>query len=359
MWLNNWGDKLDEKSNKWWMSRREFLSWITALFAWAAISTLPWCWWGGGWSPETQTDSPETVNLPNLMWVTYSSITAQPWNVTDNDWVIWTPVVAIYYSDPNTNPSAVRLDAYNTSWVFSGLNASTTYYLVTLATVIDWTTKNSKQVMSSTLEATTNAAPTDAETITSAPTLVSVTSSSAIVQPWEFSDANWVQNVWVKVYYESTLVNEIPNLTITQLSDWNYQIDWLSAWSTVYVAMVWEAKNWINEQWEIKKSLPLEVTLNVWNQAPVASDWNYDAWFNPSITIDFSPLVSDDHDSDSQLTFEVVSNPVNLTITWAFPNLTFTAPQYRTWDSIVTYRVKDTSWVYSNVWTISILALSN
>jgi hypothetical protein len=95
------------------------------------------------------------------------------------------------------------------------------------------------------------------------------------------------------------------------------------------------------------------------NQAPVAGDGSVDAWWSETVNFDFSSLVSDDTTPDNQLTFEVVSNPWNLIITGTFPNMTIAAPLYLAGDTTITYRVKDSAWVYSNVWSVDVINIAN
>jgi hypothetical protein len=115
--------------------------------------------------------------------------------------------------------------------------------------VNDWSADSTVQTVTVNIDAVN-----DAHSISS-PTLDSKTDTTINTTPWDFTDADWVQNKTVKLYSDSWLTN----LVWTNV---NWDFSWLSADTPYYAVTTWEAYNAETSSWETKTSTKLTVTTN-------------------------------------------------------------------------------------------------
>ncbi len=243
-----------------------------------------------------------------------------------------------------------NLLAENITWDFVWLANGTTYYFVTV-----WDDYNENLKIT--------------ETKRSTPLIVTTDTSAPVNQipplMWTITPQSWTvwQSININLSWFITATNwdpfvcgltwNLPNWT--SFNSGTCSITWTPTESWVFnLTLVWTDDDWNSADWSF--TLTIDAAPN---QAPVASDWSFDAWWNWFVNIDFWPLVSDDNDSDSQLTFEVVSNPSNLSISWTFPNITVTATWWFGGDTYFTYTVKDSLDLSSEVKKIDVIDISN
>ncbi len=265
-------------------------------------------------------------------------------NVPDQTWTVGTDITKIELSKyvTKTNSDAITSYAY-TGTLPPWLTFDTVNWIILGAPTTAWTYNISVTALDNDWASNADAVKFVIDTIANNSPTANAWADITITA-WDSTTLNW------------SGTDSDGTITAYEWSTWaTTQSITVSPASTTTYSLRVKDNSW---NWSAFDSVKVTVEA-IPNQAPVAWNGSVDAWWWPSVNFDFSSLVSDDTTLDNQLIFEVVSNPANLIITWTFPNMTFEAPIWVSLDTTITYRVKDTAWVYSNTWSIDIININN
>ena len=206
------------------------------------------CEWWGWW------DNPASISPPNLDSTSWSEISVSSWAVIDLDGV-QNVTMAIYSSSTIIEANLIER---NTDWIFDSLNWDVTYYLTTEAEVFNWDTLNWETIKSAGLAVTTTTWWTDAATNITNAILTSRTDIELSFTAWAVTDNDWVKNVFIILYSDSWLTNEVWRSTVDS-NTWTFT--WLTPNTTYWVAMDAETYNWATDMWE-NVELDIEVSTD-------------------------------------------------------------------------------------------------
>lgn len=194
------------------------------------------------------TDSPTTLEAPELENRTSSTIDVTTGVFADEDGV--QSVSVGLYSDIDLNDVLQERE----DGLFTGLNASTTYYVAAIGEAKNEVTETFEFKQSAGLEVSTSDL-TDSPSTISPPIEDSKTTTSINVTPGSFNDDDGTRNVTVSLYSDFDLATLIETNVEGDFTD-------LEPSTAYYLAMTGETFNGASETWEAQKSSGLEVTTN-------------------------------------------------------------------------------------------------